>query len=151
MLRLAIALVALAACGGKVTDKSTGAGSGSAIYAKKVAVSWGIRAAGSAKQDVFLQVTDDAGAQQSYPLGTFEGTCQVITPKPEMKAATAVACTSNDTGTELDAVIEGETIQGETVIIMRGDIKNGGAPDPMSRVEIQRVKAPPGAAVQVGA
>jgi hypothetical protein len=62
-----------------------------------------------------------------------------------MKAATAVACTSNGSGVEIDAVIDGET-----VIVLRGDVKDGGAPDPMSRVEIQRVKAPGGAAVQVG-
>jgi len=147
MVRLAIALVVTAAaCGGKTKDTTTaGSGSGSALYAKKLAVSWGISANGATKQDVFLQTTDDTGQQQSFPLGTYDGTCQVITPAPEMKAQTAVACTNNGAGVELDAVV-----QGEEIIVLRGQTKAGGAPDPMSRVEVTRVKAPGGAAVQVG-
>ena len=148
MVRFAMALVvAAAACGGKAKDTANaGSGSGTALYAKKLAVSWGISPNGAAKQDVFLQTTDETGQQQSFPLGTYDGTCQDITPAPEMKAATAVSCASNGEGVELDAVV-----QGEEIIVLRGTTKGGAAPDPMSRVEVTRVKAPGGAAVQVGA
>lgn len=137
--RLAFVLIALAAtsCGaGKKTPANAGNGSGSAaIYAKKMVMSWGIQQHDNAA-DVFLQTTDETGKQTSYPLGTYQPECKTITPKPEMKAVTAVACT----GVELDAVISGDEI-----IVVKGDGK-----DPMAREEVTRVKAPGGAAVVVG-
>lgn len=132
MRRLAVLLL-IAACSGKAKKTDTaGPGSGSqALYAKKTSVSWGISGG-----DVFLQLTDETGKQTSYPLGTYTPECKAITPKPEMKAVTAVACT----GVELDAVISGDEI-----IVVKGD-----GTDPMAREEVTRVKAPGGAAVVVG-
>jgi hypothetical protein len=132
--RLAVVLlIVVGACSGKPKKTDTaGPGSGSqALYAKKTAVSWGISGG-----DVFLQLTDETGKQRSFALGTYTPECKTITPKPEMKAMTAVACT----GVELDAVISGDEI-----IVVKGD-----GTDPMAREEIQRVKAPGGAAVVVG-
>jgi hypothetical protein len=94
---------------------------------------------------VFLQVTDETGKQTSYPLGTFQGQCKVIQPAPEMKAVSAVACNQPATGVELDAVTTNEEI-----IILKADTKSGVAPDPMSRQEVMRVKAPGGAAIEAG-
>lgn len=153
MLRLAISLALVAACGGKgkqATD-TAGSGSGSAIYARKVAVSWGITAHGTAQNDVFLQVTDDAGRQTSYPLGTFDGVCKVITPVADMKAVTGVACTTDQGAiTELDAVVQPDPVH-EHVIVLSGKTTAGAAPDPMGREQVLSVDVPPGAAVQVGA
>jgi hypothetical protein len=143
--RLAIILV-LAACSGGSKNAATtaGAGSGSAIYGKKIAVSWGIQQAESSA-DVFLQTTDETGKQVSYPLGTYQGQCKVVTPAPEMKAITAVQCNQPATGVELDAVTTGDEI-----IILKANTQNGVAPDPMSREEVTRVKAPGGAKIEAG-
>lgn len=146
MKRLAFFLIA-AACsgGGKKSPNSAGAGSGSAaIYAKKIVMSWGIQQHDTSA-DVFLQTTDETGQQTSYPLGTYQGQCKVITPAPELKATSAVACNQPATGVELDAVTTDQEI-----IILKGNTKNGGAPDPMSRDEVTRVKAPGGAKVEAG-
>lgn len=145
MKHLAIILV-IAACSGGSKKASTTAGTGSAaVYAKKLSISWGITQ-GDTSADVFLQTTDETGAQTSYPLGTYQGTCKVITPAPEMKAATAVQCNQPATGVELDAV----TTEDE-IIILKANTQNGVAPDPMSREELTRVKAPGGAKIEAGA
>ena len=99
MKRLATILV-IAACSGGGKKAST-TGSGPAIYAKKIVMSWGIQKHDQSA-DVFLQVTDETGKQTSYPLGTFQGQCKVITPAPEMKAVSAVACNQPATGVEVD-------------------------------------------------
>jgi len=141
---LAIILV-IAACSGGSKKASTTASSGSpAVYAKKISISWGITQ-GDASADVFLQTTDETGAQVSYPLGTYQGTCKVITPAPEMKAVSAVQCNQPATGVELDAV----TTEDE-IIILKANTQNGVAPDPMSREEVTRVKAPGGAKIEAG-
>src|SRR3954465_13331579 len=97
MKRFALAIVLVAACGGKSkpasTTAGTGSGSGSAIYAKKMVVSWGISPSGTSA-DVFLQTTAETGKQVSHPLGTFAGECRVIKPAEEMKAVTGVNCTA---------------------------------------------------------
>src|SRR6266850_3137046 len=150
MMRLGIifACAALAACGGKAKQDTTGAGSGSApaIYAKKLALSWGIQQNGPAKNDVFLQTTDETGKQTSYPLGTYDGTCKIFTPAAEMKAVSGVSCTvdGNPAATELHAVV-----QGEDIIILKLATQQGSAPDPMSRTEVTRVSAPVGSKVEV--
>src|SRR5437763_1660064 len=110
MKRLAILLV-IAACSGKAKPPSVGpgSGSGSAIYAKKISVAWGYQATG-ATTDVFLQTTDEAGNQVSYPLGTFQGACKTIRPDEAMKAITAASCTTGTAGVELDAVVQDEDI-----------------------------------------
>jgi hypothetical protein len=143
--RLATILV-IAACsgGGKKATNGAGTGSGPAIYAKKIVMSWGIQKHDQAA-DVFLQVTDETGKQTSYPLGTYQGECKVITPAPEMKAVSAVACNQPATGVELDAVTTDEEI-----IVLKVDTKTGVTPDPMSRQEVTRVKAPGGAAIESG-
>jgi hypothetical protein len=144
--RLAILLV-IAACSGsgkKATNSGDGTGSGPAIYAKKIVMSWSIQKH-EQSADVFLQVTDETGAMKSYPLGTYPGECKVITPAPEMKAVSAVACNQPATGVELDAVTTDEEI-----IILKVNTQSGVAPDPMSRQEVTRVKAPGGAAIEAG-
>src|SRR5215475_14898793 len=107
MNRLAIALVLASACSsGQKTDKPN-----PQIYAKRVAVSWGIQPAqGSA--DVFLQMTDETGKQTSYPLGSFKGTCKVFVPPQEMAAISGVTCAETEGGpaVEIHAVVRGEEI-----------------------------------------
>jgi hypothetical protein len=150
MRRLAIVLVLMAACSGSTKKAPAGAGSGSgsgsgpALYGKKLTLGWGIQA-GSGHADVFLETTDETGKQVSYPLGTYPGECKVITPIPDMKAVSGVACTSGATGTELDAVVSSDEI-----IVLRLRTDAGVTPDPMSREEVTRVKAPPGAKVEAG-
>jgi hypothetical protein len=148
MLRLGIVIVlgALVACGGKGKQDTASAGSGSAIYAKKMAISWGLEDHDGAKADIFLQTTDETGKQTSYPLGTYDGACKVFTPAPEMKALTGVSCTTDQGATELHAVVDGEQ-----VIILKLIVQKGTTPDPMSRTEVTRVAAPTGAKVEVGA
>ncbi len=139
MKTIALALVSLAACGGKAQPKpGAGSGSGMALYAKKLSVGWGIRPNG-AQNDLFLQTTDETGKQTSYPLGTYPPNCQVTKPAPEMKAVTAIACSQ---GWELDAVVSGDQ-----VVVLKGQTTGGAAPDPMAREEITRVSAP-GAAIE---
>lgn len=146
MKRLATILVIAACSGGGKKASTTGAGTGSgpAIYAKKIVMSWGIQRHDQSA-DVFLQVTDETGKQTSYPLGTYPGRCRVIVPAPEMKAVSAVACDQPATGVELDAVTTDEEI-----IILKANTQNGVVPDPMSRQEVTRVKAPGGAAIEAG-
>jgi len=147
MKRLAI-IVVIAACSGGSKNAATtpGTGSGSAaLYAKKVSISWGITQ-GDSSADVFLQTTDETGAQTSYPLGTYQGQCKVVTPAPEMKAVTAVQCNQPATGVELDAVTTDTEI-----IILKASTQNGVAPDPMSREELTRVSVPAGAKLEAGA
>ena len=78
------------ACSGKGKDKPTTPGSGSgsdgpAIYAKKIAVSWGFTPAGEFA-DVFLVTTDETGKQVSHQVGRYKGKCAPFTPAPEMNA-----------------------------------------------------------------
>src|SRR5215510_68315 len=133
MKRIALAIV-LVACG-SAKPQTTGPGSDQAQLAKKFSLAWGIEQA-TGKAEVFLQATDETGKHTSYPVGTYDGQCQVITPAAAMKAVTAVGCSS---GVEIDAVVEGAD-----VVILKGV---GG--DPMAREEITRVTTPPGAKVEV--
>ncbi len=140
MKRLAIVLgLVTAACGGGQKPTSAGAGSGSAIYAKKVSIGWGFQAEGSDTQ-VFLQITDETGRQVSHPVLTFKGECKPISPAAEMKAITGCACT----GFELHAVVEDTDI-----VIMKAKTETGPA-DAMNREEVTRIKAPDGAAIEAG-
>ena len=98
MKRLAIAIVLVSACSGKAKPTGAdGSGSGPAIYAKKLAVSWGIQPTADGA-DLFLQTTDETGKQVSHPLGTYPGVCAVITPGKEMNAVTGVGCRDGATG-----------------------------------------------------
>jgi hypothetical protein len=148
MFRLVIcfALGALVACAGKdKKDTQAVAGSG-AIYAKKLALSWGISESGT-QELVYLQTTDETGKQTSFPLGSYDGICKVFNPSADMNAVTGVSCTvdGSPTGTELHAVV-----QGEDIIILKLVTQQGTAPDPMARTEVTRVSAPTGAKVEVG-
>ena len=140
---LVLALVLCAACsGGKKKSDTTQAGSGSALYAKRLVVSWGIAPKGSSAE-VFLQTTDETGKQVSYPVGTFEGTCQLIKPAEDMKALNGVNCTAGNAGTELHAVVNDADI-----VVLKLKVQVGVTPDPMAREEVTRVKAPAGAAIE---
>ncbi len=138
-----LAIVLVAACSGsKNKQDTTAAGSGAPVVAKKVGLSFGISPKGTSAE-IFLQVTDETGKQTSYPVGTYEGTCQVVKPASEMKALIAVNCTAGSAGTELQAVVSGAEI-----VVLKLRVELGTAPDPMSREEVTRVKAPPGAAIE---
>lgn len=140
MKRLVLAILVAAACsGGKNKQDTTATGSGSAIYAKKILVSWGIAPKGTSAE-IFLQTTDETGKQTSYPVGTYEGTCQVIKPTEDMKALSGVNCTG---GTELHAVVNDADI-----VVLEMKVQVGVTPDPMAREEVTRVKAPAGAAIE---
>lgn len=142
---LAVVTAALlaGACGPKAQPTKPGDGSASApLIAKKIQLSWGI-SQGAKTADVFLQSTDETGAQISHPLGTFDGQCKPITPAPEMTAVLGVACINGATGIELDV-----TATNGHIIVMRAHTQQGIVPDPMSRDELTRFDAPPGAAVE---
>ena len=143
MKRFVLVIVLVAACsGGKKNQDTTATGSGSALYAKKISVSFGISPKGSSAE-VFLQTTDETGKQTSYPVGTYEGTCQVIKPAEEMKALTGVNCTAGNAGTELHAVVSDADI-----VVLKLKVQVGVTPDPMAREEVTRVKAPAGASIE---
>ncbi|MDB4955108.1 MAG: hypothetical protein JWO36_2677 [Myxococcales bacterium] len=146
MNRLAIALVLVTACGAKAkpaTTEGAGSGSGSAIYAKKVALSWGFQPNGATSFDVFLVATDETGKAVSYPLGTFLGVCSVVKPAEVMKALTGVHCANGTTGTELHAVV-----QADNVIVLKMNTNTGVTPDPMAREEATRFTVPPGSKIE---
>lgn len=144
MHRYAIMWIAFAACGGK-TSATSGSGS-AALYGKKVSITWAIEP-GDKTSSVFLAMTDEKGAQTSYPLGDYEGECRKIKPDPAMQALSAVAC--NKPGgpvVELDASVT-DTID-PVIIILKSTTPPGSNPDPLSREEVRRVRAPPGAKVE---
>lgn len=142
------AFVILAACGGKQAaveqpnSSNGGAGSGRAILAKKISISWGIQPEGE-MADVFLQTTDEVGKQVSHPAGRYKGKCEVITPAPEMNAISGVACTTGGGGTELHAVKKGDEI-----LVVQMGTQPGQKPDPMAREQVAIVKIPVGVAVE---
>ena len=141
MKRLVLAILLVAACSGSKQKQDT-TGSGSAIYAKKILVSWGISPKGSSAE-IFLQTTDETGKQTSYPVGTFEGTCQAIKPAEDMKALSGVNCTAGNAGIELHAVVNDADI-----VVLKLKVQVGVTPDPMAREEVTRVKAPAGASIE---
>lgn len=150
MVRSAIALALLAACGGAKpagTAAGHGGGSGevSSPLAKKVAVSWGIEPHGSSAE-IFLATTDETGKQVSHPVGSYPGSCAVITPSREMNAVSGVACRDGATGTELHAVIQNN----EDIVVLKLRTDEGVRQDPMAREEVARVKVPVGAKIEGG-
>jgi hypothetical protein len=137
---LVLAILFIAACsGGKKNQDTTATGSGSALYAKKIVVSWGIAPKGTSAE-IFLETTDETGKQTSYPLGTYEGACQRVKPAEDMKALSGVNCTG---GIELHAVVNDADI-----VVLKLKVQVGVTPDPMAREEVRRVKAPAGAAIE---
>ena len=92
MKEFVLAIVLVAACSGSKNKQDTTAGSAAPVLVKKVALSWGISPKGTSAE-IFLQVTDETGKQVSHPVGTYEGSCQVVQPASEMKALIAVNCT----------------------------------------------------------
>jgi hypothetical protein len=149
MKRFAIAILLVAGCSGRGKKDTTpagagSAGSGAALYGKKVVVHWGIDQSASSAE-VFLQTTDETGKQTSYPVGTYQGTCEAIFPAPEMKAVNGVRCKDGARGVELHAVTTRQEI---IVVLLKTD--DGVTPDPMSREEITRVKVPTGIAIEAG-
>jgi hypothetical protein len=139
-----LAIVLVAACiGSKKKQATTETGSAAPpVLTKKVSPSFGISPQGSSAE-IFLQITDETGKQTSYPVGTYEGTCQVVKPAAEMNALTGVNCTAGSGGTELHAVVSGASI-----VVLKLRIELGTVPDPMAREEVTRVKAPDGAAIE---
>lgn len=145
-----VALAALA-CGGKgkSTDTTTRPGGDSApdtsrpaVYAKKISLSWGVTPAGE-MADIFLQTTDEVGQQVSHPVGRYKGTCEPITPAPEMNAITGVRCTAGGGGTELHAVKRADEI-----IVVQAGFNPGQNIDPMAREQVKSINIPVGVAVE---
>ena len=147
MKRLALAILVIAACSGSKQKQGTSAGSGSGsqvVYAKKLSVVFGItQKEGSA--ELFLQTTDETGKQVSYPVGTFQGTCQAVKPADDMKALVAVDCMTGTSGTEIQAAVSGGDI-----VVLKLAVTTGIASDPMAREEVTRVKAPAGSSIEPG-
>jgi hypothetical protein len=150
MNRLAIALLVACACSGshkKANTAGDGSGSGGpAILAKRVSLEWGITP-NAAKADVFLQATDEVGKTVSYPVGSYDRTCEKFTPGAEMKAVSGVKCTSSGTTTELHAVLQ-RGGQVDHVIVVAGKVAAGGTLDPMAREQVTQIEIPLGAAVE---
>jgi hypothetical protein len=144
-LRTSLLLIAMAACsgGGKKSTESPGSGSGPAILAKKIVLSWGITAKGEFA-DIYLATTDETGKQVSHSVGSYKGTCVPFKPAPEMNAITGVKCTTGGGGTEIHAVVQG----GEEIVVLQVGVDEGRTADPMGRVEVSRVKIPLGIAVE---
>lgn len=147
MTRLLMSLALIAACGGGKKPESTGpgsgTGSGTAILVKKIVVSWGITPKGEFA-DIYLATTDETGKQVSHSLGAYKGTCAAFKPAAEMNAITGVSCTTGGGGTELHAVVQG----GEEIVVLKAGTEPGRTVDPMSRVEVTRIKIPLGIAVE---
>ncbi len=119
-----------------------GSDSGPAILAKRVQVSWGIQQA-TASADVYLQTTDETGAQVSHGLGTFPGQCTAVTAVASMNALIAVDCIDGPRGLELQV-----TAQQGRITVLRMHVDQGVTPDPMAREEVTSFPVPPGAGVQ---
>jgi hypothetical protein len=144
MTRLLMSLVLIAACSGSgKKPPTTGSGSGPVVLAKKIILSWGISPKGELA-DIFLATTDETGKQVSHSVGAYKGTCAAFKPAKEMNAITGVQCLAGGGGTELHAVVQG----GEEIVVLQMGINPGETPDPMSRVEVTRVKIPLGIAVE---
>ena len=137
---LAIASAAWA-CGG---PKEPQGPKGPPPIPKRIALSWGQEQHGD-QTEVFLQLTDETGKQISYSVGSYPGVCTVKEPAPDMNAQIGIACLAANKDTELHAVV-----QRDEVIVLKLKLDGGLAPDPMAREEVKRVKAPGGAAIQVG-
>jgi hypothetical protein len=137
---LAITLLVLTGC----PQKPEKTAKGPPPIPKRVAVSWGQEQHGESTE-VFLQLTDETGKQFSYPVGTYPGVCSIAQPAPQMNAAIGMGCFGKNTHTELHAVV-----QKDEIIVLRLKLDGGVAPDPMNREEVTRVKAPGGAAIQIG-
>lgn len=139
-LRIAIALVLLAACPSK---KAPVTGGGEKIPPKRVVIGWGFQPEGE-MTDVFLATTDETGHQVSHPLGRYKGKCEKITPAKEMSAITGASCTTSGNGTELHAVV-----QQNQILVMQVAVQAGTTPDPMAREQVKQVGFPLGATVEV--
>ena len=142
----AAVLGTLGACHHKADPVKPGDGSGGdsgpAILAKRVQVSWGIQQAPTSA-DVYLQTTDETGAQVSHALGTFPGQCTAVLPAAPMNALIAVDCLDGARGLELQV-----TAQQGHITVLRMHVDQGVTPDPMAREEVTSFSVPPGAGVQ---
>lgn len=136
MKRLALALAFLAA-GCHHGKKPT---TGEPIIAKKIQLSWGLSPNGGGT-DVFLQTTDETGAQVSHSLGTQPGACTATKPPAEMGSITGLSCTG---GIELYVNVR----PNNEIIVSSLKVQAGVPPDPMSRNELTRFSAPAGAGVE---
>ena len=151
MHRLVIALALLGACHKTKPATTAGAGSGSgsadgsgdeAPFARRVAISWGISQQAKTA-DVYLAATDERGQQVSHPLGSFPGTCTVVTAAKGMQALIALACKDGATGIELHAID-----RRDRVIILKMRADDGVKPDPMAREQIAEIEVPLGAKIE---
>jgi hypothetical protein len=139
-----MSLVMIAACGGgKQASSTPGGGSGTPILVKKIVLSWGLTPKGELA-DIYLATTDETGKQVSHSVGSYKGPCVAFTPTPEMNAVTGGQCTTGGGGTDLHAVVQG----GEEIVVLQLGTNPGQPLDPMSRVEISRIKIPLGIAVE---
>lgn len=146
---VALILGALPACGGKQGSTTPAQpGTGQAMKAKTMAISWGLQptsVGGEAFTDVYLAATNETGSQVSHSIGRYKGVCEKFTPRPAMQAVTGVKCvTSGGGGTELHAVS-----RESEVIILQVGYEGGIDPDPMAREQVTAIAVPRGVAVDV--
>ena len=146
MHRLVLLVLALSAC---ATSKPPEA-KGPPPIPKRIALSWGQEQKGDTT-DVFLQITDETGKQVSYPVGTYPGVCAVKEPAPDSETRrSAWACLSRHRQ-------QGHRGSTRSFSATRSSSSSSSSrrrhpnPDPMAREEVMtRVKAPGGAAIQIG-
>jgi hypothetical protein len=116
--------------------------------ARKEVLSWGTTPLAPngdvPRVDVFLAVTDETGKSVSYPLGTYDGACTEIGPLAEYRAITAMSCTHNGAGFQIQ-ISSSRT----EIIAAKVPISGTTAPDPMALQQITSIPIPLGAAVSV--
>jgi hypothetical protein len=147
---IGVALLALAACGGKnkstTPDKGTG-GEDPPLPVARTLLGWGTAGynpdAQVPKTKVFLEITDHNGATQSYPMGEIAAPCSPV-PGNGADIVTVLQCNKDGTGAEFRAVYRGSDI-----IILRRWVtpEDDPAEIEMAFQEISRVPVPTGSKV----
>lgn len=146
---LTIAVIGLlAGCGNgkKATTPTTGSGSGSdgalPDVVAQTLLGWGQHPEPGNKLELFLEVTDQTGRTQSYPLGESDRPCSPGKGKDDI--VTTLQCVVANTGAEYRAVYRGNQI-----IVLRRPVDPSDDPADieLSFREVQRVDVPVGSRV----
>ncbi|MCA9674216.1 MAG: hypothetical protein H6709_22980 [Kofleriaceae bacterium] len=140
-----------AACGGKDKGATAGPGAGSdtggggSTLTKQEVISFGTQLATAADADppktrVWLGLTDETGASQSFPIDTFTGTCSAE-EGGDMGALGTLRCWWAGAGVNLIAVA-----RGAEVIVLRQWVEEQ-QDEPLDYEELQRIQVTYGAKV----
>ena len=151
IMRTLLFVVALAACGGRQTPSDpaagSGSGSGSSTTTAQTLLSFSATgyAEGSApKSKLYLEVTNQNGAMQSYPIGEVEAPCQPGAGNGK-DIVTTIRCDVSGTGAELRAVYRGVDI----IVLRRNYLPTDDPADvELSFREVMRLAVPPGTSVK---